>query len=99
MTTKEYRGRHTIIAHMLNVINDTSIKGASKTLIMYSAFLSYAQLKEYLSFLVDKELVDEFPQQIQNSNIGQKKFTYKLTEKGRRFLQISREIESIIGLD
>jgi predicted transcriptional regulator len=84
---------------MLNIINDTSIEGASKTLIMYSAFLSYAQLKEYLSFLVDKELVDEFPQQIQNRNIVKKKFTYKLTEKGRRFLQISREIESIIGLD
>lgn len=99
MTTKEYRGRYTIIAHMLNIINDTSIEGASKTSIMYSAFLSYVQLKEYLSFLVDKELVDEFPQQIQNTNTVKKKFTYKVTEKGRRFLQISREIQSIISLD
>jgi predicted transcriptional regulator len=48
MTTKEYRERYKIIAHMLDIINDTGERGASKTIIMYKAFLSYAQLKESL---------------------------------------------------
>jgi predicted transcriptional regulator len=55
--TKAYRGRYLIIAHMLNTINDTGIEDATKTLIMYKAFLSYAQLSEYLSFLVEKGLL------------------------------------------
>jgi predicted transcriptional regulator len=45
-----------IIAHMLRTINDNRAEGASKTLIMY---LSYGQLKEYLSFLLEKDLVEE----------------------------------------
>lgn len=49
MTTKAYRGRYTIIAQMLNIINNSGTEGANKTTIMYKAFLSYAQLKEYLS--------------------------------------------------
>jgi hypothetical protein len=39
------------------------------------------QLKEYLSFLLEKGLIDEFPQ-----------------GKGLRLLQISKEIESLVGL-
>ena len=48
-----------IIAHMLSTINDSGNEGANKTTIMYRAFLSYAQLKEYLSFMVEKGLVEE----------------------------------------
>jgi predicted transcriptional regulator len=48
-----------IIAHMLSTINDSGSDGATKTSIMYKAFLSYAQLKEYLSFMVEKGLVEE----------------------------------------
>ena len=46
-----------IIAQMLNTINDGSTGGANKTSIMYKSYLSYAQLKEYLSFMVEKGLV------------------------------------------
>ena len=81
---------------MLNTINDTGIEGATKTLIMYKAFLSFAQLSEYLSFLVGKGLVDEFPK---NGSSGNEKLVYKITGKGHRLLQISQEIESIVGLD
>jgi predicted transcriptional regulator len=42
VTTKEYRGRDQIIAKMLSTINDTGTEGATKTSIMYKAFLSYA---------------------------------------------------------
>jgi predicted transcriptional regulator len=97
VTTKPYRGRHQIIAKMLNIINESDAKGATKTSIMYKSFLSYAQLKEYLSFLLEKGLIDEFPQQTEAS--GNEKSLYKITEKGLRLLQISQEIESLIGLD
>jgi predicted transcriptional regulator len=83
---------------MLSTINDSGTEGTNKTTIMYSAFLSYAQLKEYLSFLLEKGLVGEFPQKIQARH-GNERFVYKITEKGLRLLQISQEIESIVGLD
>jgi predicted transcriptional regulator len=98
MTAKAYLGRYLIIAHMLSTINDTGTEGATKTSIMYKSFLSYAQLKEYLSFLLKKGLVIEFPQKIETRH-GNEKFVYKITGKGLRLLQISQEIESIVGLD
>ncbi len=84
-----------IIAQMLSTINDSASEGANKTSIMYKSYLSYAQLKEYLSFMVEKGLVEEIPHQFS----GNEKFVYKITGKGLRLLQISREIESIVGLD
>jgi predicted transcriptional regulator len=78
---------------MLITINDSSTEGANKTSIMYKSYLSYAQLKEYLSFMVEKGL-DELPQRHCNE-----RFVYKITGKGLRLLQISKEIESIVGLD
>jgi predicted transcriptional regulator len=87
-----------IIAHILSTINDSGSDGANKTSIMYKSFLSYAQLKEYLSFMVEKGLIEEVPKQIKNTR-GNEKFVYRITEKGIRLLQISQEIESIVGLD
>jgi predicted transcriptional regulator len=80
---------------MLNTIIDSGSDGANKTSIMYKSFLSYAQLKEYLSFMVEKGLIDKVPKQIS----GNEKFVYKITGKGLRLLQISKEIESLVGLD
>jgi predicted transcriptional regulator len=87
-----------IIANMLSTINDCGSEGANKTTIMYKSHLSYVQLKEYLSFLLAKGLVNKFPQQIEPRRSNEK-FVYKVTEKGLRLLQISQEIESIVGLD
>jgi predicted transcriptional regulator len=83
---------------MLSIINESDAKGAARTSIMYKSFLSYTQLKEYLSFLLEKGLIDEFPQQSKNSG-GSEKFVYKITQKGIRLMQISQEIESLVGLD
>jgi predicted transcriptional regulator len=80
---------------MLTTINDSGSDGAKKTSIMYKSFLSYAQLKEYLSFMVEKGLVDEVPHEFS----GNENFVYKITGKGLRLLQISKEIESLVGLD
>jgi predicted transcriptional regulator len=60
--------------------------GATKTKIMYRAFLSYAQLKEYLSVLIANDLMDylESPQ------------IYKTTEKGLNFLKMNNEIAELL---
>ena len=67
---------------------------------MYRSFLSYFQLKEYLSVLVENGLLEKFSQQINGSGDGNanEKFLYRTTEKGLRFLHISQEIESLIGI-
>jgi hypothetical protein len=71
---------------------DKSIPRVSKWL----RFLS--QLKEYLSFLMDKGLIDEILLQTKSSG-NKRRYVYKTTEKGLRFLQISREVESIMDQD
>jgi predicted transcriptional regulator len=63
-TAKGYRGRHEIIAHMLRTATDNVSEGVSKTSIMYKSFLSYAQLKEYHSFLIENGLLEELPLQV-----------------------------------
>ena len=59
---------------------------ATKTRIMYKAFLSYAQLREYLSVLVENNLL-EFLEGSQ---------TYKTTEKGFNFLKMHNEIGELL---
>jgi predicted transcriptional regulator len=79
VVTKEYLGRQQIIAKMLNIVSESNSKGTTKTSIMYKAFLSYAQLKEYLSFLLESGLIDKIPQQIKSG--GSEKFVYKNNRK------------------
>ncbi|MGZ5471812.1 MAG: winged helix-turn-helix domain-containing protein, partial [Nitrososphaeraceae archaeon] len=63
-----------IVAMILDAANG----GASKTKIMYTAFLSYNQLNEYLSSLIENNLIEYL--------YGTHKF--KTTEKGLFFLKI-----------
>jgi predicted transcriptional regulator len=102
-TSKEYRGRHQIIREILKAVSNSGSEGIPRTLIMYRSFLSYFQLKEYLSILIENGLIERFLQQNGTSNdnssgINNEKVLYKITEKGLRFLQISQEIESLIGI-
>lgn len=104
MTKQYYRGRHEIIAGMLRTISHSGTEGASKTPIMYKSFLSYAQLKEYLLFLVEKGLVEEYHHQKKETEnkTGKKssrddRFSYKITERGLHVLQICDEINILIG--
>jgi predicted transcriptional regulator len=98
VATKAYRGRQQIIAKMLDIINAGDAKDATRTSIMYKAFLSHAQLKEYLSFLLENGLIDEVSQQIKSRG-SHEKFVYKITERGIRLMHISKEIENIAGLN
>jgi predicted transcriptional regulator len=53
---------------------------------MYKAFLSYAQLREYLSVLIENNLL-EYLEGSQN---------YKTTEKGLNFLKMHNEIGELL---
>ncbi len=78
----KYRSRTEIVAMILDAANGET----TKTKIMYKAFLSYAQLKEYLSVLVQNDLL-EYVEGAQ---------TYKTTEKGLSFLKMHGEIGELM---
>ena len=78
----KYRSRTEIVSMILEAANG----GATKTKIMYKAFLSYAQLKEYLSVLIENNLI-EYLEGIQ---------TYKTTEKGFNLLKMHNEIGELL---
>ena len=82
-------GRHRteIIAQILEVVNDGSRggEGITRTKIMYKAFLSYAQLKEYLTILTHNGLLS-FDVSTQ---------TFKTTEKGLRFLKAYGQLDQL----
>ena len=59
--------------------------GASKTKIMYKAFLSYAQIKEYLPMLLEKNLLEL-----------EEDGKYRTTERGIHFLKMNEEIQELI---
>ena len=65
----KYRSRTEIVSNILEAANGGR---ATKTKIMYKAFLSYAQLKEYLSVLRENNLIEYLD--------GTQ--TFKTTEKG-----------------
>ena len=77
----KYRNRPEIISNILYAANGS----ASKTKIMYKAFLSYAQIKEYLPMLLENNLLE--------LRDGGK---YRTTEKGIRFLKMNEEIQDLI---
>jgi predicted transcriptional regulator len=79
----KYRSRTEIVC---NILDATNGGGATKTKIMYAAFLSYAQLKEYLSVLIENNLLEY-------SNGTQ---TFKTTEKGLFFLKMHNEIGELL---
>ena len=78
----KYRSRTEIVAVILEAANG----GATKTKIMYKAFLSYAQLREYLSVLIENNLLEY----LEGSQ------TYKTTEKGLNFLKVHNEIGELL---
>jgi predicted transcriptional regulator len=81
----KYRSRTDITAQILEAANS----GVTKTKIMYKAFLSYAQLKEYLAVLIENGLLEY----IEGEQI------YRTTEKGNRFLKIYNQIGEYVAAD
>ena len=77
------RSRTEIAAMILNAANNG---GETKTKIMYFAFLSYNQLNEYLSILIENNLIEYLD--------GTNKF--KTTEKGLFFMKMHNEIGELL---
>ena len=76
------RSRTEIVSMILESANG----GATKTKIMYIAFLSYNQLKEYLSVLIENNLIEYLE--------GTR--TFKTTEKGLNFLKMHNEMAELL---
>ena len=58
---------------------------------MYSVFLSYAPLQEYLSILLEKGLIEKYQKELEEKEKEKQQrssYYYKVTDKGRRFLLI-----------
>lgn len=71
------------------ILEVTNAGGATKTKIMYKAFLSYSQLKEYLAMLMENSLL-EFEEGRQ---------FYRTTEKGIRFLQMYAQVHEMMSIE
>jgi predicted transcriptional regulator len=74
----KYRSKSDMIGLILEAANG----GATKTKIMYSAFLSFEQLKQYLAYLLERGLIE-------HEEITQK---FRTTEKGMRVLKLQNQI-------
>lgn len=75
-----YRSRIDIIGLVLR----SAMRGTTKTKLMYDAYLSYSQLREYLSFVEQRELVT-----LENK-------IYRLTPRGFQFLNLCEELDELL---
>ena len=73
-----------IISRILEALNGGG--GATRTRIMYHAFVSHAQMKEYLSYLADNGML----------RYDSESEKFKITERGLEFLRIYTEIDEMI---
>jgi predicted transcriptional regulator len=80
----KHRTETEIIALILEAINNNSSR-ATQTRIMYEAFLSYAQLKGYLSTLLVKDLIE----------YQKEDRFYTITEKGMHFLHVYSQLNQL----
>ena len=76
------RSRTEIVSNILDAANG----GATKTKIMYKAFVSYNQLKEYLSVLIENNLIE----------YSDGTHEFRTTEKGLNYLKMYNEIGELL---
>jgi predicted transcriptional regulator len=81
----KYRSRSDIVGLILEAANGGE---ATKTKIMYKAFLSYAQLKEYLTVLLENGLLE----------YEEGRQFFRTTEKGIRLLQMYNQFDEIMSI-
>ena len=78
----KYRDRNAILHSILNCC----LEPQTKTKIMYKAYLSYEQLKEYLLFCTGKELIE-----LNGDGI------YHITQHGKQVLELQDKLETVLS--
>jgi len=86
------RGGHRDSLDIVADILKASIGGAKKTQLMYRCNLSFHQLKFYLKFLLEKQLLRRSTIQKSRSSI-----IFETTEKGQEFLRNYKILKSLIS--
>ncbi len=79
----KYRSRGEIVSNILRVVASSK---ATKTRLMYGAYLSYAQIEEYMGFILQQGLISPVPE----TNL------YQLSEKGMQYLNMSDELSQLL---
>ena len=79
----KYRDRFTIVAAILTAAEEHPI---SKTRIMYTAYLSYFQMKDYIATLAKNDMLEELPN-------GR----FELRPNGEKFLGLYRSIQELLS--
>jgi len=69
---------------ILSILKVTDGNGARKTEILYKAYLSYALLKEYLSMLVQSDLI-----------YTDREKTFRLTPNGMHALEVYNKMDDL----
>ena len=88
------RSRNEIIATILEIVSSGG--ATTRTKIMYGAFLSYNQLNEYLSFLIEIDLIVPLKSKTNSSSSSSPLF--KITERGTHFLNVYNQINEMITI-
>lgn len=78
-----YRGRTEIIAELLQ----SAMSGAIRSKLMFETYLSFLQVKEYLTLLNEKRMV----------TYNEKTFFYTTTEIGMKFLHMCEEMNELFS--
>jgi predicted transcriptional regulator len=78
-----YRSRNDIISEILKAANGGD---ATRSKIMYQAFLNYNQMKDYLMVLTQNDLLSH--------DLNTR--TFRTTEKGLRFLEAYNRMDSMM---
>lgn len=82
----KYRSRTDIVAAILK--SATQEGGTGMTRIMYNSFMSFNQIKEYLTLLVQNGLLEYHE--------GNRK--YKTSKKGNRFLMLYENVDELLKI-
>ncbi len=83
----KYRSRTDIVRSILEAASVS--EGTNRTKLMYKSYLAYGQLKDHLGTLQDNLLID----------YDSRGRCYRITEKGRRLLQLLNKMEQFTPLN
>ena len=83
-TPMKFRSKTDIMTEVLKAANG----GTTRTKLMYKAFLSYEQLREYLAFLLQKGLL----------TVDRSGGAFRTTQKGLQFIDTYNKLCELSGM-